>query len=304
MSRPPRRESRHAAGPGKPIGNRSLASRGAPGRRAFGRAICDHHGASPVKILISHIGQEAALALVLKEWVESTFGDECNVLVSSDTPEIPSDGEWRDRIDQALTDATALLVLCSPDSISQPWIHFEAGCGWIRQVPVIGLCHSGQTSDGLAPPLSRFEALELNDADSCRKLIQVLAQAAGRSRLPRISYEDMARELKDAKDADQEVTPQPSEDKPKPKAAKPGAELKEEELRLLKTIAGLPRDNCTPEFFARLLDMPPTTIDEILNKLLSKRKMLNMQAHFGADMPTRYAVSPKGRAYLVKRNLI
>ncbi|MCH8152945.1 MAG: toll/interleukin-1 receptor domain-containing protein [Planctomycetes bacterium] len=260
-----------------------------------------------MKILISHIGQEAALALVLKEWVESTFGDACNVLVSSDTQDIPSDDEWRDRIDQALTDATALLVLCSPESISQPWIHFETGCGWIRQVPVIGLCLSGQTSDGLAPPLSRFEALELNDADSCRRLIQVLAQAAGRSRLPRISYEDMARELKDAKDAkdaDQEVIPQPSEDKPKPKAAKPGAELKEKELRLLKSIAGQPRDNCTAEFFARLLDMPSTTIDEMLNNLLNKRKMLNMHAHFGADMPARYAVSPKGRAYLVKHKLI
>ncbi|MCH8344755.1 MAG: hypothetical protein IH983_12305 [Planctomycetes bacterium] len=114
----------------------------------------------------------------------------------------------------------------------------------------------------------------------------------------------MARELKDTKDANQKVIPQPSEDKPKPKAAKPGAELKEKELRLLKTIAGQPRDNCTAEFLSRLLDMPPTTIDEMLNNLLSKRKMLNMQAHFGPDMPARYGVSPKGRAYLVKRNLI
>ncbi len=43
---------------------------------------------------------------------------------------------------------------------------------------------------------------------------------------------------------------------------------------------------------------------EMLNNLLNKRKMLNLHAHLGADMPARYAVSTKGRAYLVKRNLI
>src|ERR1044072_1906616 len=108
------------------------------------------------KIFLSHISEEAPLAKVLKEWIESTFAGQCEVFVSSDKSSNPPGSRWLDLIDSALTDSKAFIVLCSPSSLRRPWINFETGCGWIKRVPVIPLCHSGQKSGQLPMPISLF----------------------------------------------------------------------------------------------------------------------------------------------------
>jgi len=88
----------------------------------------------PKKIFISHIHEEVDLAIVLKDWIESTFSGQCDVFVSSDTNDLPAGSKWMDELEKSLDEAVAFIVLCSPNSLSHPWINFETGCGWIKNV--------------------------------------------------------------------------------------------------------------------------------------------------------------------------
>ncbi|HYR02507.1 MAG TPA: toll/interleukin-1 receptor domain-containing protein, partial [Syntrophobacteria bacterium] len=85
-----------------------------------------------MRVFISHISEEAPLAHVLKDWIESSFAGQCDVFVSSDKDDIPAGSKWLEEIESALGSASALIVLCSPSSLSRPWISFETGCGWIK----------------------------------------------------------------------------------------------------------------------------------------------------------------------------
>jgi hypothetical protein len=58
-----------------------------------------------MKLFISHISEEASLALVLKDWIESSFAGQCQVFVSSDKDDIPAGSRWLDEIDKALVGA-------------------------------------------------------------------------------------------------------------------------------------------------------------------------------------------------------
>ena len=84
-------------------------------------------------IFISHITEEATLALTLKEWIESTFLGEISVFVSTGPEDITAGNQWFNTIENALDDTKVLLVLCSKESIVRPWINFEAGAGWIKK---------------------------------------------------------------------------------------------------------------------------------------------------------------------------
>lgn len=78
--------------------------------------------------------------------------------------------QWLKVIDEAMERASIILSLCSPGSVRRPWINFESGSGWTRRIPVIPLCYKGLAKDQLPDPLGIFQALELVNADTCRKL--------------------------------------------------------------------------------------------------------------------------------------
>lgn len=153
-----------------------------------------------MKIFVSHISEEAGLAQWLKTWIESTFSGQCEVFVSSDSNDLSLGDKWIDTIEAKLSDTKLLIVLCSPRSLLRPWINFEAGCGWIKRIPIIPICHSGQDKDKLPPPLFLFQALDLESDESCEALIQALADKLDINKLPRINYDEMKRELATALD--------------------------------------------------------------------------------------------------------
>jgi len=149
----------------------------------------------PNIIFVSHTGTEATLALRLKELVESTFPGQVRVFVSSDERDLRPGDRWLQEIDNALTEAAALLVVCSPYAVTRPWIYFEAGCAWIRRVPVIPICHSGLEKSQLSPPLSSFQGLTLEDADFCRQLLSAIAAHFGNLEVPRLDFAALDAEL-------------------------------------------------------------------------------------------------------------
>jgi hypothetical protein len=148
-----------------------------------------------LNIFISHISEEASIVDVFKDWIESTFLGQCEVFASRDKEDLPLGNNWINEIDRTLDSSVAFLVLCSPASLKRPWINFETGWGWIKGVPIIPICHSGQKKDALPPRISTFESLEIDSAGFVSVLFSRLAKHLGFDKFPRIDQDAMLREI-------------------------------------------------------------------------------------------------------------
>lgn len=147
------------------------------------------------QVFISHINEEAQLAVDLKKWVEESFSSRCDVFVSSHPKDLPAGTKWLEEISRALENASILIVLCSAGSIIRPWINFEAGCCWNRRIPIVPICHSGQQRSDLPPPLSSFQALELEDGKFSDHLIHALGSHLAIKPKSDIDYQHINSEL-------------------------------------------------------------------------------------------------------------
>lgn len=103
-------------------------------------------------VFISHITTEKEIAIALKGLVEQAFLGMVDVFVSSDPNSIAMGGRWLNDITYGLKTCVIEIVLAGPSSVTRPWINFEAGAGWVRDIPVIPLCHSGMTPSVLPAP--------------------------------------------------------------------------------------------------------------------------------------------------------
>lgn len=133
-----------------------------------------HEASLKDKIFISHINEEAHLAIELKKWIEEVFSGHCKVFVSSHPKDLPAGTKWLEEISKALESASILIVLCSTNSIARPWVNFESGFCWNRQIPIMPVCHSGLQRGNLPPPLSSLQALELEDPKFSEYLIHAV----------------------------------------------------------------------------------------------------------------------------------
>ncbi len=126
-------------------------------------------------IFISHIYEEKKLAILVKESLEKHFLNVFNVFVSSHPESLQLGDSWLDTIKKSVMDCKLMIVICSPASVKRPWINFEAGAGWIKEIPVIPLCHSGLTLDKLPVPLNSFQGGSLSSEEDYRKLFSRVA---------------------------------------------------------------------------------------------------------------------------------
>ena len=149
-----------------------------------------------MNILISHVSEEALFALLLKDFLESTFLEQCEVDLISKSGDSAVGDKWLVELDAATTAADHLLALCSPKSIRSPWVHFKFGCVWTKGVPITCLCHSGLHKVDLPAHLRTFEGLEVDDDAFMEQLFNHLAKRFGIKRMPRLSYETMKAELR------------------------------------------------------------------------------------------------------------
>jgi hypothetical protein len=154
-----------------------------------------------MKVFVSHIHEEAKLALVLKDWIESTFAGQIQVFASSDIKDIPAGSQWLSEIDSALTSSALFVMLCSPTSISRSWINFEAGCAWMKKVPLMPICHSGLSKNNLPSPLSIFQALEIGSNEFVDSFLESLRVQFKIPKLPRIDKKTMYQEVLQALDS-------------------------------------------------------------------------------------------------------
>lgn len=127
-------------------------------------------------IFISHITEEKEIAKAIKEFLERKFLSTINVFASSHEESIKLGDDWLGTIKQSMKECKLIIIICSPISIVRPWINFEAGSGWVRDIPVIPLCHSGLTPGKLPVPINSFQGGLLNNQDDIKKLFNRIAE--------------------------------------------------------------------------------------------------------------------------------
>lgn len=150
------------------------------------------------RLFLSHIHEEAALAGALKKWTEETFPGQCKVFVSSDKNDIPVGSKWFNKIGDALAEARVLVVLCSPASLERPWINFETGYVYARDVPIFPVCHSGLKIGALPRTLGEFESVEMDEANFCVDYLKGVAEHIGAPGVPPIDGKKMMAALNKA----------------------------------------------------------------------------------------------------------
>ena len=131
-------------------------------------------------VFISHITSEKELAQALRELIQTTFMGMIEVFVSSDPDSIAMGGRWLEEITRGLKNCVVEVVLASPQSIKRPWINFEAGAGWVRDIAVIPVCHSGMTPDGALPPCARAFFCPCSVGPTATRLRHFVAGTLGR----------------------------------------------------------------------------------------------------------------------------
>ncbi len=249
-----------------------------------------------MKAFISHIHEESKLALVLKEWVESTFTGQIEVFVSSDIKDIPAGSRWLSEIDSALNSSSLFLMLCSQKSLSRSWINFEAGCAWIKNVPLVPICHSGVKKNTLPNPISSFQAIELEASNFVDDFFQSLKQHFKILKLPRIDKAAMSREINEALRSINSTMSVVTKDQ-----SQNDDGIDEKAKSILKVLANNSGANLTANDLALHLNLHPTECQYYLDALL-EQKLLNCLLSVGS--PTEYYLSSKGRKYAVENQLL
>lgn len=252
-----------------------------------------------MKVLISHVHEEASLACKLKEWIEGIFAGQVDVFVSSDREDLPPGVNWLGELRSALDSAKVLILLCSEISIQRPWINFEAGCAWIKPIPIIPICHSGLTVGLLPPPLSNFQALNLKDPQFSRDLVLGLGDHfLLKAMVPKlkINYAEMNIDLLDA--ASHIKNPVEIHDKV---GKTPRADLTPEQLDVLKILMDISPQTISADQLARQLNIKNERMRYLFD-ILHEKDLVYFILHMGG--PTMYGLSKEGRALLASEGLL
>lgn len=255
---------------------------------------------SQVKIFLSHVSHEDSLAEVLKKWIQYAFDKRVTVFVSSAIDDMPAGITWLDRLRKELSGSKALIVLCSPSSVTRPWVLLESGGAWVRKIPIISICHSGQKKENLPPPLSFFQALEISPPSFFPHLLRSLSKQLELGEPLRPDQKLIAEEIKAArKKIKKPVTTRTSGKaihKPRKKSARVIRNL-----IILKKIAKTNDEDCTWSKLARALQMDPNELDIHL-RYLTNHEFLTRRKIRGGDF--LYHTTDKGLDYIVMHKQI
>ena len=250
-----------------------------------------------MRVFISHISEESPIATCLKDWIESTLLGQCEVFVSSDSSTLPGGVKWLTKIDEALKSANVMLVICSAASIARPWVNFETGCAWSRNIPVVPLCHSGMQKGKLPRPISDFQALDLTDQNSAQLLLEALQAHFGLAKLPRINNSEMQSDIALAIAKVQGKT-EVAQQIALPVAQ--AAEARDEGNKILHFLGQRSDRESTQQiavYFQWSTQQAQFFIDELTEMEL-------IRTHHNVRTGTSYSLNEKGRKYLFVREML
>jgi hypothetical protein len=138
-------------------------------------------------VFLSHAAKDQEIAICLKNVIERAISGS-DVFVSSDTEDLRPGDEWVKRIRENLRDARILLLLASERGLKRPWVWYEAGSAWSREIRMIPCCLGRIRKNGLSAPFSSYQALNADDAADLKNLLGEISRELGLSvQLPEMS---------------------------------------------------------------------------------------------------------------------
>jgi TIR domain-containing protein len=146
---------------------RASAPRGGPGNA--GQTSLTSQSESKL-IFLSHAARDQGIAIYLKKIIEEAIPSS-NVFVSSDTEDLRPGDEWVKTIRENLREAKMLLLLASKRGLSRPWVWYETGAAWSREIRMIPCCLGKVKKNGLSAPFSSYQALNADEAGDFRSLL-------------------------------------------------------------------------------------------------------------------------------------
>ncbi len=250
-----------------------------------------------MQIFISHISEEQPLAFVIKGWLDSAFLGKLDVFVSSDPDDIPAGTKWLNKISDSMNCSDLLIILYSPQSTLRPWINFEAGCGWIKNIPIIPICHSGLKVSQLESPISSFQGLDIESNDFTKNFFDAVTKLAKFKQAPRVSNEEFIREIKSAiSDLKHKVEGTPTDKK---------NELSKEQMKIMRHLVEDKNSQgwgVNESYLASLCQVNIVVLNYHIHLLVEKKHVeQNKNINMGTE-PT-YSITQAGIHYMISNGL-
>lgn len=124
------------------------------------------------KVFISHSSVEHNLANQMASWIESVF-PEVSCFCSSRPADLVPGSDWLKAIYDNSTNSDLCLLMLSPDSAQNLWIHFEAGLSLGAKITnkAVPVLYGGITPETMPSTVRHLQALDLNSAHSFEAFI-------------------------------------------------------------------------------------------------------------------------------------
>jgi len=114
------------------------------------------------QVFISYIHEEEKYASSLQFLLMQLLGGKGVPFMSSDKFHVYAGERWIERMMTELAQAKVVLLMLSPTSVKRPWVNFEAGAAWTREIITIPVCFRGLKKDDLPKPYSSLQAVDLS----------------------------------------------------------------------------------------------------------------------------------------------
>lgn len=133
------------------------------------------------QFFLSHAAEDARLAGVLRRLIEQCSLGLATVWFSSDTA--PTGGvapgsPWFDQLVTKIDTSTAFLALVTPTSVANLWLHYEAGCAAIKNLPIVPVV-AGLSVNDVRMPLSLYNAYNVAQPETLKTFLMRLFEAHG-----------------------------------------------------------------------------------------------------------------------------
>jgi hypothetical protein len=118
-------------------------------------------------IFVSHASTDQELAKVIAAEIEACQPG-LKVFLASRAGDIRAGAEWLFSVQGALREASAYLILLTPNSVLRPWVSFETGAAWFSGKTCILARAAGLKPEEIPLPLASKQVYSLeSDGDVC-----------------------------------------------------------------------------------------------------------------------------------------
>ena len=123
-------------------------------------------------LFLSHAAVDKDLAQFLEQALKAAI-PEVAVFRTTRLDSIPAGKAWLEVIHQRLRTADLILVLLTPSSVRRPWISFETGAAWMRDVVLVpGV--AGMAKTEVPEPLRSLQLRSLDDVEEAAEAVREL----------------------------------------------------------------------------------------------------------------------------------